>query len=174
LRPHTDNVEKTSGAQHPANKGAAPNIWGRKMRVTTLETIASRVVEETLGAVRGTALWSRRILKNKTVGLRAMEHMTMDDVSNGLADAREAAEAKMIISAEAMGADAIVGLRMQLIELGNDTFQAIAFGTAVKTSAIPQATPTLEAPVVTMPFAHAANDKGAVVVPFMPRRVAAH
>jgi uncharacterized protein YbjQ (UPF0145 family) len=142
------------------------------MRVTTLETIAGRIVEETLGAVRGTAIWSRRILKNKTVGMRAMEHMTMDDVANGLADVREAAEAKMIISAEAMGADTIVGLRIQLIELGNDTFQAIAFGTAVKTSAIPQATPAMEAPAAIMPFAHPANDFGAVVIPFMPRRAA--
>jgi uncharacterized protein YbjQ (UPF0145 family) len=143
------------------------------MRVTTLETIAGRIVEETLGAVRGTALWSRRILKNKTVGLRAMEHMTMDDVSNGLADVREAAEAKMIIAAEAMGGDAIVGLRLQLIELGNDTFQAIAIGTAVKTVEVPQATPAIDAPIVAMPFVHSSNDGGAVVLPFMARRVAA-
>ncbi len=142
------------------------------MRVTTLETIAGHVVDETLGYVRGTAIWSRRILKNKTVGLRAMEHMTMDDVADGLADVRAAAEAKMIMSAENMGADAIVGLRLQLIELGNDTFQAIAFGTAVKTSVIPQAAPAVEGPAVMMPFAHPANDVGAVVVPFMRRGAA--
>ena len=140
------------------------------MRVTTLETIAGRVTDETLGAVRGTAIWSRRILKNKTVGMRAMEHMTLDDVANGLADVREAAEAKMIITAEAMDADAVVGLCLQLIELGNDTFQAIAFGTAVKTSAIPQVVPAIPVPVAVMPFAHTANDGGAVVLPFTARR----
>lgn len=144
------------------------------MRVTTLETIAGRVIEETLGAVRGSALWSRRILKNKTVGLRALEHMTMEDVSEGLADVREAAEAKMILTAEAMGADCIVGLRLQLIELGNDTFQAIAFGTAVRTSEIPQAAPVAVGPSMASHVARAANDTGAVVVPFIPRRATAH
>jgi uncharacterized protein YbjQ (UPF0145 family) len=143
------------------------------MKVTTLETIAGRVVEDTLGSVRGVAMWSRRVTKNSTAGHRALEHMTMDDIANGLADVRQQAETKLITNAKNMGADAIVGLRIELIELGNDMFQAIAFGTAVRTEALPAAIPAFQAPVLANVFGHAANDYEAVVLPFQPRRATA-
>jgi uncharacterized protein YbjQ (UPF0145 family) len=135
------------------------------MRVTTLETFAGRVIEETLGVVRGSSIWTRRISKNSTAGHRALEHMTMDEVSEGLSTVREKAEAKMISNAITMGADGIIALKVELIELGNDMFQAIAYGTAVRSHALPSAAPA---------FAHnigqVANDFDAVVVPFQPRR----
>jgi uncharacterized protein YbjQ (UPF0145 family) len=111
------------------------------MRVTTLETFAGRTIEETLGVVRGSAIWTRRISKNSTAGHRALEHMTMDDVADGLSSVREKAEAKMNINATNMGADGIIGLKVELIELGNDMFQAIAYGTAVRSEALPVASP---------------------------------
>ncbi len=135
------------------------------MRVTTLETFAGRSIEETLGVVRGSAIWTRRISKNSTAGHRALEHMTMDEVSEGLSTVREKAEAKMLSNAIAMGADGIIALKVELIELGNDMFQAIAYGTAVRSDALPSATPAFA-----HHFADVANDFDAVVVPFQPRR----
>jgi uncharacterized protein YbjQ (UPF0145 family) len=142
------------------------------MRVTTLETIAGRVVEETLGSARGVAMWSRRVTKKSTGGIRALEHMSMDDIANGLAEVREQAEAKMIISAQTMGADAVVGLRIELVELGNEMYQAIAFGTAVRTSALPASVPAYQAPVLSKVFGHIANDADSVILPFQQRRAA--
>lgn len=143
------------------------------MKVTTLETLAGRSVEETIGSVRGVAIWSRRVSKNSTAGHRALEHMTIDDVAQGLADVREKAEVKLIENATRMGADAIVGLRIELVELGNDMFQAIAFGTAVRTEALPAATPAFQAPAFANTFGMVANDFNAVVLPFQPRRATA-
>jgi uncharacterized protein YbjQ (UPF0145 family) len=137
------------------------------MRMTTLETIANRSIEETLGYVRGTTVWSRRTLKNKTVGLRALEIMNTDDIAEGLAQAREDAESKMIKAAADKGADSIIAVRVDLVDIGNQTFQAIATGTAVRTAEA-SAAPTLAAPV----FARPANDTG-MVIPFAPRRLAA-
>lgn len=137
------------------------------MRMTTLETIAGRSIEETLGYVRGTTVWSRRTLKNKTVGLRALEIMNTDDIAEGLAQAREEAEAKMMKAAADKGADSIIAVRVDLIDLGNQTFQAIASGTAVR-SAAHLAMPAIDAPI----FARPANDTG-VIIPFAPRRAAA-
>lgn len=133
------------------------------MRVTTLETVAGRNVEETLGYVRGTAIWSRRMLKNKTVGLRALEYMSLDDVAVGIARIRAEAEDKMLSAAASKGADTIIALRVELVDLGNETYQAIASGTAVRTAEI--AAPVAEVPA----FAGPASDMG-VVVPFVPRR----
>ncbi len=129
------------------------------MRVTTLETFAGRSIEETLGVVRGSSIWTRRISKNSTAGHRALEHMTMDEVSEGLSTVREKAEAKMIVNAENMGADGIIAMKVELIELGNDMFQAIAYGTAVRSDSLPTATPAF------------ASDFDSVVIPFQPRRM---
>lgn len=136
------------------------------MRVTTLETIAGRIIEDTLGAVRGSSIWSRRVSKNSTAGHRALEHMTNEDMANGLAQVRDDAETNMMKKATAMGADTIVGLRIDLIELGNDSFQAIASGTAVTTAALPMATPAFAPPLMANPFGKVANDSNAVVLPF--------
>lgn len=141
------------------------------MKVSTLETIAGHVVEETLGVVRGSAMWSRRISKNSTAGHRALEHMTANDVADGLLEVREKAEAKMLHNAKAMGANGVIGLKFELVEVGNDMFQAISYGTAVVTEALAAATPAFQAPVFANTFGHAANDYNAVVLPFQPRRV---
>ena len=109
-------------------------------------------------------------MKNKTVGLRALEHMTIDDISNGLAQVREDAEAVLLRNAVAMGADAIIGLRIELIELGNDTFQAVAFGSAARTDALPVALPAFEEPVFEQVFDRPANEHGATIIAFRTRQ----
>jgi uncharacterized protein YbjQ (UPF0145 family) len=138
------------------------------MRVTTLETIAGRVVEETLGVVRGAAIWTRRISKNSTAGHRALEHMTNDEMAEGLADVREKAEATMIRNASKMGANGIIAVKIELVELGNEMYQAIAYGTAVRSEALPVATPAFASS-----FGRVANDTDHVVLPFQPRRAMA-
>jgi uncharacterized protein YbjQ (UPF0145 family) len=140
------------------------------MRVTTLETFAGRMIEDTLGVVRGAAIWTRRINKNSTAGHRALEHMTTDEMSDGLADVREKAEAMMMKKAMAMGADGVIAMKIEMVELGNDMYQAIAYGTAVKSVASPSPTPTFSAPVYDRIFGRVANDADAVVLPFAPRR----
>jgi uncharacterized protein YbjQ (UPF0145 family) len=138
------------------------------MKVSTLETIAGHSVEETLGVVRGSAIWSRRISKNSTAGHRALEHMTINDVADGLADVREQAEKKMIQNAKTMGANGVIGMKIELIELGNDMYQAIAYGTAIVSEALAAATPAFA-----NTFGNVANDYNAVVLPFQQRRFGA-
>lgn len=140
------------------------------MRVSTLETIAGRVVDETLGVVRGTIVWSRGLKKFSRGGIRAVEYMTTADVAEGLNKAREDAEKALILQAEAMGADSIVGMRFEIVEMGAGLFSASAMGTAVKTSAIAPAAAPVAVPPVIHPAMAPANDAGAVILPF--RRMA--
>jgi uncharacterized protein YbjQ (UPF0145 family) len=147
------------------------------MRVTTLETIAGRSIEDTLGIVRGSSLWARRVNKNSTAGHRALEHMSMDEMAEGLATVRAKAEAAMQKNAAAMGADSIIGMKFELVEVGCEMYQAIAYGTAVISEALPQATPAFAAQATAVEamghtFGAIANDADAVVVPFRPRRAA--
>jgi uncharacterized protein YbjQ (UPF0145 family) len=165
----TDNVGTKQQTAVSFRKKEQRHQFGdvSQMRVTTLETLAGRSVEETLGVVRGSAIWTRRISKHSTAGHRALEHMTMDEVANGLAEVREKAEAAMLVNAKKTGADGIIGMRFELVELGNDMYQAISYGTAVISEALPQATPAFAGNL-----ALASHDPDAVVVPFQPRRSA--
>ncbi len=113
------------------------------MKISTTETIAGRLVEETLGVVRGSVLWSRRIMKFNHGGLRGLSYTTMDEMADGLQQSREGAEAKAMHQAKLLGADAIINVKLELIELTDGMFQAVATGTAVKTEAMPQANPAL-------------------------------
>jgi uncharacterized protein YbjQ (UPF0145 family) len=143
------------------------------MRVTTLETIAGRVVEDTLGVVRGTIMWSRGIRKFSRGGIRSMEYMSTEDVAEGLNKARVDAEATLVRQAEALGADAIIGVRFEIMEMGAGMFSASASGTAVKTAETVSAVRRV-APVA-MPFlAQAANDGGAQILPFRSLQRAAN
>ncbi len=113
------------------------------MKITTTETIAGRLVEETLGVVRGSVLWSRSIMKNQYGGLRGLTYSNMDEMSEGLTRAKDGAEAKAMTQAQILGADAIINIRYELMELSSGVFQAVATGTAVKTSSLQTALPIM-------------------------------
>jgi uncharacterized protein YbjQ (UPF0145 family) len=127
------------------------------MKITTMESVAGCIVEETLGVVRGSATWSHRIMKSSYGGLRGLSYTGHSDMDQGLNAGREKAEATMLAQATALGADAIIGMRVEIIELGGGAYSMVASGTAVKTQRLPMATPA---------FQMAANDD-AVVMPYM-------
>lgn len=111
------------------------------MIVTTMDGIAGRITEETLGVVRGTSLWTRRIIKNSMGGIRQFQANSLQDLDAGLTLAKEDASRTMEAHAVKMGADAIVGLRLDVVEMSNGVFCVNASGTAVKTVKLPQSLP---------------------------------
>ncbi|HEY5362819.1 MAG TPA: heavy metal-binding domain-containing protein, partial [Aestuariivirga sp.] len=88
-------------------------------------------------------LWSRSILKFDRDSMSGISNGTMDEMSNGLQLAKDDAEAKAMNQATALGADAIINIRFELMELSNGLFQAAATGTAVKTSSLQSALPIM-------------------------------
>jgi uncharacterized protein YbjQ (UPF0145 family) len=131
------------------------------MKITTMETIAGRTNEETLGVVRGSTLWSKRIMKFNHGGLRGIQYTTMNDMADGLNTAKEEAEAKAKAQAKEMGADAIIGLRLEIFEMSEGLFTAVATGTAVRTAALPAAIPAFNSP---------ANDDETDVLPYIVKQ----
>lgn len=95
-------------------ENSTTEIWGRvKMRTSTTEKGAGRVNRQTLGLVK------------------AMEFATTTDMAAGIS----AAKAKAFVMAEAMGADTIINLTLEIAEMSNGLFSAIASGQAVITMA---------------------------------------
>jgi len=125
-----------------------------------MDGIAGRLTEETLGVVRGTAMWARRITKNSMGGIRQFNVNGLQDIDDGLSSAKEQASRAMEAQAAKLGADAILGLRLDVVEMSSGAFCVNVTGTAVKTAKLPQSIPA---------FASAVEEAGSAM-PFLAAR----
>ena len=114
------------------------------MFVTTMEGIAGRITQETVGVVRGTHLWTRRVIKSCFGGIRNFEVTGVKEMDAGLQEAKEIAQAAMVQEAKAQGADSVIGVRIEVAELSNGVFCVNSTGTAVKTLALPASVPAFD------------------------------
>jgi uncharacterized protein YbjQ (UPF0145 family) len=125
------------------------------MIVTTMDGIAGRITQETLGVVRGTQLWTKRVIKSSFGGIRNFEVTGMKEMDAGLKEAKDHSHKTMIEQARAMGADSVIGVRIDVIEMSNGVFCVNTTGTAVKTIALPALVPAFDAslpPEIDMDF----------------------
>lgn len=120
--------------------------------MTTLDGVAGHITEETIGVVRGTALWSQRLTKTSIGGIRHISATASQDLDHGLNLAKEQAQAFMREHAYKLGADAIVGFRLEMTELANGTYCINAVGTAVRTIKLPAVVPLPPQVPVSDPF----------------------
>jgi uncharacterized protein YbjQ (UPF0145 family) len=114
------------------------------MIVTTMDGIAGRMTQETLGVVRGTSLWTRRIVKTSFGGIRNLQVTGVKELDVGLSEAKEQAHKAMVEQATAMGADSVIGVKIDVAEMSNGVFCVNTTGTAVKTLALPASVPSFE------------------------------
>ena len=85
-----------------------------------------------LGLVQGNMVQTKNIGKDFGAGLKSMVGGELNGYTDMMNEAREAATQRMIASAEALGADAIVGVRYASSAIMQGAAEVIAFGTAVK------------------------------------------
>jgi uncharacterized protein YbjQ (UPF0145 family) len=102
------------------------------MIIVTTETIAGKVITESLGVVRGSTVRARNIGRDIFAGLKNIVGGEISEYTKLLADSREEAMARMIKDAERLGADAIVNLRFMTSAITQGAAEILAFGTAVK------------------------------------------
>ncbi len=115
------------------------------MIVTTMDGIAGRITQETMGVVRGTHLWTRRMMKSSFGGIRHVEVSGVQEMDKGLNEAKELAHKAMLEQARSMGADAVIGVRIDVVEMSSGVFCVNTTGTAVKTLSLPVSVPSFEA-----------------------------
>ena len=104
------------------------------MIITTTDEIPGATIVETLGLVRGSTVRARHIGRDIMAGLRNMVGGEVGEYTKLLAEAREESLQRMIESAEAMGGNAIVGVRFITSAVAQGAAEIVAYGTAVKTS----------------------------------------
>jgi uncharacterized protein YbjQ (UPF0145 family) len=105
------------------------------MIIATTETIAGYTVSKTLGTVVGNTIRARHVGKDFLAAMRTLVGGEIKEYTQMLAESREQALQRMKAQAEALEADAVVGVRFQTSMIMSFTAELLAYGTAVKLKA---------------------------------------
>jgi uncharacterized protein YbjQ (UPF0145 family) len=101
------------------------------MLIVTINEIPGRKME-VLGVVRGSTVQSKNLGHDIMAGFRTLVGGEVSDYAEMLTEARQIATGRMVKDAEALGADAIVGMRYASSSVMQGAAEVIAYGTAVK------------------------------------------
>ncbi len=101
------------------------------MIIATTEAVAGMRTVKVLGLVRGSTVRARHLGRDFMAGLRAMVGGEVVEYTRLLAEAREEAMRRMEESAEELGANAIVSMRLMTSMVMGGAAEILAYGTAV-------------------------------------------
>lgn len=103
------------------------------MIMATADTIADKKIVKTLGVVRGNTIRARHLGKDILALFRNMIGGEVTEYTKLMGESREQAIDRMAQQAEAMGANAIVTVRLTTSMLMGGAAEIVAYGTAVVT-----------------------------------------
>ncbi len=101
------------------------------MIVVTTPEVAGSVITDVLGMVRGSSIRTRHLGRDVIAVLRNIAGGEVHEYTKMLAEAREQAIDRMVEEAQALGADAIVGVRFQTSMVMSGAAEMLCYGTAV-------------------------------------------
>lgn len=102
------------------------------MIVVTTPTVPGSRITQTLGLVRGNTIRARHLGKDILAVLRNVAGGEVKEYTKMLAESREQAIDRMVEEAEALNADAVVGLRFQTSMVMSGAAEMLCYGTAVR------------------------------------------
>ena len=101
------------------------------MLLLNIDYVPGREIEA-LGMVKGTVVQSKNIGRDFMAGMKTLVGGEIVGYTEMLIEARQIATKRMVDEAEALGADAVVGLRYGSASVMQGAAEVIAYGTAVK------------------------------------------
>ena len=99
--------------------------------IVTTEQVAGYEITEVKGYVKGSTIQTKHIGRDITAALKGIVGGEIKGYSDMMAEARKLAIHRMVEEAEAKGANAVVGMRLQSATLMSSAAEIIAYGTAV-------------------------------------------
>ena len=105
---------------------------GAEMIIVTTHTIPGMEIERVVGLVRGSVVQSKNIGKDFMAGFKSMVGGEIKDYTEMMDQAREISISRRVQQAQALGADAIVGLLISTSSIMQGCSEVMAYGTAVK------------------------------------------
>ena len=100
--------------------------------VVTTDAIPGREVEAVLGLVRGSTVRAKHLGSDIVASLRNLVGGEVKEYASLLAGAREQAYDRMIDEAWALGANAVVGVRMETSTITQAASEVLFYGTAAR------------------------------------------
>lgn len=101
------------------------------MIIVTTENVANHKVTKVVGPVFGLTVRARGLGKDIVAALKGLVGGEINQYTEMLEDARKQAIDRMVKNAAAMGANAIIMMRFDSGEIGQNMSEIIAYGTAV-------------------------------------------
>ena len=114
------------------------------LQLSNLEHLPNYQITERLDVVYGSTVRSKHVGKDLFAGLKNIVGGELTAYTELLEESRQEAIDRMIIKAEALGADAVVGLRFSTSSIAQGASELFVYGTAVK--AIPIQQPSYQPP----------------------------
>ena len=101
------------------------------MKLVSIDHIPGKELEA-LGIVKGATVQTKHVGKDFMAAMKTLVGGELTDYTEMLTEARQIATKRMVDEAEALGADAIVGIRYGSSAIMSSAAEVIAYGTAVK------------------------------------------
>ena len=101
------------------------------MKLLSIEYIPDTKIEA-LGMVKGTIVQTKNIGRDFMAGMKTLVGGEIKGYTEMLNEARQLAVKRMVDEAEALGADAVIGVKYGSSQVMTGAAEVIAYGTAVK------------------------------------------
>lgn len=116
---------------NPSGQAVALNERGRAVIIVNTETVPGYRVVRVFGVVEGNTVRAKHIGRDILAGLKNIVGGEISDYTELLTDARRTAVERMISSAQAMGANAVLNVRLATSTVAGGAAELMAYGTAV-------------------------------------------
>lgn len=101
------------------------------MLLLNIDYVPGREIEA-LGMVKGTVVQSKNLGKDFMAGMKTLVGGEIVGYTEMLIEARQIATKRMVDEANALGADAVIGIRFGSSSIMQSAAEVVAYGTAVK------------------------------------------
>ena len=101
------------------------------MLLLNIEYVPGREIEA-LGLVKGSVVQSKNFGKDFMAGMKTLVGGEIESYTDMLNEARQIATKRMVDEAEALGADAVIGIRFASASIMQSAAEMCAYGTAVR------------------------------------------
>lgn len=102
------------------------------MKLVSIDQIPGEEIVETLGMVKGQIVQSKNLGRDFMASMKTIVGGEIKGYTEMIKEARQIATKRMVDEAEALGADAVVGVRYGSSTVMSGAAEIIAYGTAVK------------------------------------------
>lgn len=103
-----------------------------RKQLLTINEFPGKEVKEILGYVKGSTVQTKNVGKDFLAGLKSLVGGEITSYTEMMNEARQIATERLLKDAEQLGADAVLGFRLQTSAVMGGAAEIIAYGTAVK------------------------------------------